>query len=179
MLKRLLLAALLFAISSGPAISAAGEQTGLLNSLVGIALRDNPELLAARARWQIYRNRIVPAAALDDPTLSFSLNNYPVDTFRDDETPMTGKVFKLSQRFPFPGKLAARQDAARLLALWYKGVYEDGRLALARQVKIGLLQGILSGQGHRDYRKIPDCCRTLSNSPKPITRLAPACNRMS
>lgn len=135
MLKKLLLAALLFAISSGPVISAAGGQSGLPGTLVDIALRDNPELLAAKARWQVYSNRIAPAASLDDPTLSFSLNNYPVDTLKDDETPMTGKVLKLSQKFPFPGKLAAREDAARLMSLWYKGVYEDGRLTLARQVK--------------------------------------------
>ncbi len=113
----------------------ANNQPPQLSSLINTALRDNPDLQATRARWQIYVNRIVPAASLDDPTLSFAFNNYPVDTFRADETPMTGKVVKLSQRFPFPGKLAAREDAARQISLWYKGVYEDNRLALARQVK--------------------------------------------
>ncbi|NOX25277.1 MAG: TolC family protein [Deltaproteobacteria bacterium] len=119
----------------GFAAQAAAGNHSRLNSLVDIALRDNPELQAAKAKWQMYANRIIPAASLDDPTLSLAFNNYPVDKFRGDETPMTGKVFKLSQKFPFPGKLAAKEDSARQLALWYKGVYEDNRLALARQVK--------------------------------------------
>ncbi len=115
--------------------AAAGNQDTILNSLVATALRDNPNLQEARANWQMYANRIIPAASLDDPTLSFAFNNYPVDKFRADETPMTGKVIKLSQKFPFPGKLAANEDAARQFSLWYKGVYEDNRLALARRVK--------------------------------------------
>ncbi len=106
-----------------------------LNSLISAALAQNPDLLSARARWQMFRARIIPAASLDDPLLAIAFNNYPVDKFRDDETPMTGKVIKLSQKFPFPGKLAAKEDAARQLALWYKGVYEDQRLRLSRQVK--------------------------------------------
>ncbi len=118
-----------------PALLMAADQPQTLQSMIDTALRDNPDLQAAKAKWQIYANRITPAASLDDPALSFAFNNYPVDKFRADETPMTGKVFKLSQKFPFPGKLGAKEDAARELALWYKGVYEDSRLALARQVK--------------------------------------------
>lgn len=106
-----------------------------LNNLINTALTQNPGLLSARARWQMFRARIIPAASLDDPLLAIAFNNYPVDKFRADETPMTGKVIKLSQKFPFPGKLAAKEDAARQLALWYKGVYEDQRLSLSRQVK--------------------------------------------
>lgn len=111
------------------------RQDSVLNNLVSTALARNPGLLSARARWQMFRARIIPAASLDDPLLSIALNNYPVDKFRADETPMTGKVIKLSQKFPFPGKLGAKEDAARQLALWYKGVYEDQRLSLSRQVK--------------------------------------------
>ncbi len=119
----------------GFAAQAAAENHRRIDSLVDIALRDNPELQAAKAKWQMYADRIIPAASLADPTLSLAFNNYPVDKFRGNETPMTGKVFKLSQKFPFPGKLAAKEDSARQLALWYKGVYEDNRLAMTRQVK--------------------------------------------
>ena len=116
-------------------LAAADNHGTILNSLVAAALRDNPDLQEAKANWQMYANRIIPAASLDDPTLSLAFNNYPVDKFRADETPMTGKVIKLSQKFPFPGKLAANEDAARQFSLWYKGVYEDNRLALAHRVK--------------------------------------------
>lgn len=110
-------------------------QDSALSNLISTALTQNPGLLSARARWQMFKERIIPAASLDDPLLSVAFKNYPVDKFRADETPMTGRVIKLSQKFPFPGKLTAKEDAARQLALWYKGVYEDQRLSLSRQVK--------------------------------------------
>ncbi len=92
-------------------------QDSPLNNLINTALARNPGLLSARARWQMFKDRISPAASLDDPLLAIAFNNYPVDKFRADESTMTGKVIKLSQKFPFPGKLAAKEDAARQLAL--------------------------------------------------------------
>ena len=48
---------------------------------------------------------------------------------------MTGNELNLAQLFPFPGKLAAKGSIAEQQALWYKGVYEDGRLQLAGKVR--------------------------------------------
>nr|MBF0223402.1 TolC family protein [Desulfobulbaceae bacterium] len=48
---------------------------------------------------------------------------------------MSGKILKLNQNFPFPGKLATKKEKSRQQALWYKGVYEDGKLQLVWKVK--------------------------------------------
>jgi len=106
-----------------------------LADLVDEALQNNPDLQAARERWQMSEHRIVPAQSLDDPTLGVAFSNYPVDSFRADETPMTGNELRIAQNFPFPGKLAAKGEVARQQALWYKAVYEDGRLQLAQKIK--------------------------------------------
>lgn len=106
-----------------------------LSDLVRQALAGNPDLQAGAARWGVYENRIAAAASLDDPRLSLALANYPVDTLSDRETAMTGKVVKLTQNFPFPGKLAAQGEIAGQQAVWYRQAYRESRLQLIRQVK--------------------------------------------
>ncbi|HKL48283.1 MAG TPA: TolC family protein, partial [Desulfuromonadales bacterium] len=124
-----------FIASAGPAFSAAPESRSGLDQIVRQALDNNEDLKAAEARWRMYERKIVPAGALDDPMLSLGLVNYPVDSFEDDVTPMTGKDIKISQKFPFPGKLSAKSEMAEQQALWYKGAYEDARLQLERRTK--------------------------------------------
>jgi cobalt-zinc-cadmium efflux system outer membrane protein len=126
---------LIFVAGWLPQLARAEELSSPLDNLIQKALEENPELKTAEARWHLYERKIVPARSLDDPRLSFTFSNYPVDSFSGDETPMTGKELGLSQTFPFPGKLAAKGEMAEQEALWYKGVYDDGRLQLIRKVK--------------------------------------------
>jgi outer membrane protein TolC len=106
-----------------------------LETLLNKALANNPELKAADYKWRLYENKVSQTGVLDDPFLAVGLNNYPVDSWAADESPMSGKVLKLSQNFPFPGKLAARKEQSKQQARWYQGVYEDGKLQLAWKVK--------------------------------------------
>lgn len=122
----------LFGVSN----SAAEEGTAqTLDPLIAAALAENPDIKAAEARWRLYENKIIPAGSLSDPSLSFALNNYPVDSFAGNEFAMSGKAIKLSQNLPFPGKLKGREEAAEQQAKWYKGLLEEGKLLLVRQVK--------------------------------------------
>lgn len=106
-----------------------------LEHLLNNALTNNSELKAAEYKWRLYENKVSQTGVLDDPFLSVGLNNYPVDSWAADESPMSGKVLKLSQSFPFPGKLAAKNEQSKEQARWYQGVYEDGKLQLAWKVK--------------------------------------------
>jgi len=106
-----------------------------LDDLIAEALQNNPDLQAAEWRWKMNEHKVVPAQTLDDPRLSVSLSNYPVDSLASDETPMTGNEVQLSQTLPFPGKLAARGNLAEQQALWYRWAYEDSKVQLTRQVK--------------------------------------------
>jgi outer membrane protein TolC len=119
----------------GTTTSVLGATPAALDALVKEAIAANPDLQAARERWEMFEHKIVPAQTLDDPRLGFAFSNYPVDSLKDDETPMTGKDIQLSQMFPFPGKLGAKGEMAEQQALWYKGAWEDGKLQLAQKVK--------------------------------------------
>jgi cobalt-zinc-cadmium efflux system outer membrane protein len=106
-----------------------------LAEFVQEALAKNPDLRAAKERWQMFERKVIPARTLNDPQLGFAFSNYPIDSFKADETPMTGNEIQLSQKFPFPGKLDAKGEIADQQALWYKGVWEDAQLQLTQKVK--------------------------------------------
>lgn len=122
---------LLIACSMSPAILHAES----LDQLVNSALANNPDLAAARARWQQFTYLAPQAGSLQDPELSFTFSSYPNDTLASDETPMTGNELRLAQKFPFPGKLGAKADLAREQARWFEALYRDQRYQLARRVK--------------------------------------------
>jgi len=119
--------------TAGPA--AEKSSVVLVNQLVREALKANPDLKAAESRWQMNERKVIPAGTLTDPQLSFDFSNYPINSFAGDKTPMTGKDLKLSQKFPFPGKLAARGNMAEEQAQWYRHAYRDQRLQLVQKVK--------------------------------------------
>lgn len=56
--------------------------------------------------------RIEPAGALMDPMFSVGIQNLPYDPLSLTATPMTGILFGLSQRLPWPGKLSLAEGAA-------------------------------------------------------------------
>lgn len=127
----------LFLLSTSASISLAEEISfpSHLDQLVAEALENNPDLKAAAERWQLFEHRVAAAGSLPDPSLSFALVNYPIDTFNGDQTPMTGKDIKWTQKIPYPGKLASKAAMAELQADWYKSVLDDAKLSLVQKVK--------------------------------------------
>ena len=80
---------LFFLLSLFPfSFSSAQSEGPLLNvdQLVQEALQNNPEILAAKARWEVYKEKIPQAAALEDPMLGFGIINLPTNfSFRDED----------------------------------------------------------------------------------------------
>ncbi len=126
---------LLLVFGGGLSFAEERGQANLLDSLIEEALEANPDLKAAEARWHMFERKVIPAQSLDDPQFSLSFVNFPVNSLESGETAMTGKDLKLSQQFPFPGKLGTKGEMAEQQALWFKGVYEDAKLLLAQKVK--------------------------------------------
>jgi outer membrane protein, heavy metal efflux system len=74
-----------------------------VDQLVDEAVQNNPEILAARKKWEVYKEKIPQARALEDPMFSFGIINLPT-SFSFHQEDMTMKEFSISQRFPFFGK---------------------------------------------------------------------------
>lgn len=121
-------------LSASP-VSGGQADVANLDQLVEEALTNNPDLAAAKARWQQATYKSPQVGSLMDPVLSFSLSNYPRDTLSSSDTPMTGNEIRLAQAFPFPGKLGNRSALASEEARWFEAVYQDKQLQIARKIK--------------------------------------------
>ncbi len=106
-----------------------------LDEVVAEALTNNPDLAAAKSRWEQASYKSPQVGSLNDPVLSFALSNYPSDSLSPSETPMTGNEVKLAQMFPFPGKLKNKSALAQEQARWFEAVYQDRHYQVARKVK--------------------------------------------
>jgi len=82
-----------------------------VDRLVEEALQNNPEILAAKIRWEVFKEKIPQAYALEDPMFSFGIINLPTNfSFKDED--MTMKEFSISQKVPFPGKRPLMREMA-------------------------------------------------------------------
>jgi outer membrane protein TolC len=83
-----------------------------LNLLIAEALRNNPELRAAAKETEAANQRVRPAGALEDPMLEAGFLSLPAQSLRFNREDMTMKMLGLSQKLPYPGKRALREEVA-------------------------------------------------------------------
>lgn len=80
-----------------------------LSGLIAEALARNPEIQAARQQWEAASKRVPQARSLEDLTLSVQWWNAPESfNLARSENTLVG----LSQKFPFPGKRALKEEVA-------------------------------------------------------------------
>jgi len=129
--------ALVAATSAGaqnPPADAVGAQT--LSALVAEALRNNPELRAAAKETEAANQRVRPAGALEDPMLEAGFLNLPIQPLRFNREDITMKMLGLSQKLPYPGKRALREQVAAKDAQTLEyGLGETGN-RVVREVKL-------------------------------------------
>jgi len=105
----------------------------VLPELIQEVLARNPEIVAARKQWEAASQRIVQARTLEDPNLSVQWWNAP-ESFNLGRAENT--IIGLSQKFPFPGKLALKEEVASRSA----GITEQSLRAKERELIARLKQ---------------------------------------
>lgn len=88
------------------------EEILSLGQAVTESVAVNPDLAAIQARARAMADIPAQKGVLPDPTLTAAVANLPTDTFSMTQEPMTQVIVGLSQKLPFPGKLALQQQAA-------------------------------------------------------------------
>jgi outer membrane protein, heavy metal efflux system len=131
-LKSIAIASLLLACSF-----VFGENRGILDlqKATELALQNNPDLAQMRARAQALAAIPSQVGTLPDPEISFSARNVAVDSFNTAQDNMTQLGPGISQQFPFPGKLALREEAATFEAAAALENVTEARWWLLRHVK--------------------------------------------
>lgn len=88
-------------------------QAGQLDSLINVAVRNNPEIKMARYQSMAAQAGIGPATQLPDPMLTVSAMNVPTNlSFNSDMMTMAPNIM-LMQKLPWFGKLSAAGDIRR------------------------------------------------------------------
>lgn len=99
------------------------------------AVQDNPDLAQMQARAQAMAAIPSQMGALPDPEISFNAMSLPVKTFNIAQEDMTQLGAGISQAFPFPGKLALREQAAAFEAEAASQSVTEVRWRLLSEVK--------------------------------------------
>jgi cobalt-zinc-cadmium efflux system outer membrane protein len=107
----------------------------ILDSLITEALRANPDLSAARLRYEAFQAKVPQVGSWPDPMFKATVSNLPVDSWALDRTPMSGIELMLTQNIPFPGKLGFKKNAARNLAEKATKDYESARDFVISELK--------------------------------------------
>ena len=88
-----------------------------------------------QARFEAMSAISSQVGTLPDPILSFNAVNFPTDTFNVRQEAMTQLQFGISQKLPFPGKLALREEASSYEAEAAGNNVDEARLRLVRDVQ--------------------------------------------
>ena len=108
-----------------------------LEHLIQQMLLGNPELQAARRRWEAAQKRPGQERALPDPTVRFGWASagapYPGAGLGSAPTANLGIEF--SQRIPFPGKRGLRSSMAQQEARAESFIFEGSELSLVARLK--------------------------------------------
>lgn len=112
-LKRFALIGLLLTYSF--AVGAEAEFLSL-QAATELAIADNPDLAQMQERAKAMAAIPSQEGTLPDPQISFNAMSLPVNSFNLHQEDMTQLGIGISQAFPFPGKLALREQAAKFEA---------------------------------------------------------------
>jgi outer membrane protein TolC len=123
-----------------------------LDTLVAEALRNNPELRAAAKETEAAGERVRPAGALDDPMLEAGLLNVPNQSWRLNREDMTMKMLGLSQKLPYPGKRALREQVAAKDAESATYGLRETANRIVRDVKLAYFDLALTGETLRQLQ---------------------------
>jgi len=111
------------------------DETLKLDQLIDEALKNNPELKAARSRADAYRERPPQVSSLEDPRITLGFSNLPVDDFDFNKQDMTQKVISLSQEVPLPGILSLKKESATQEAYAMEKKAKELALILIKRIK--------------------------------------------
>ena len=118
-----------------PAPKSSPAKELVLDSLIAEALKANPDLAAARLRYQAFEARVPQAGSFPDPMFQTTVSNISTDSWSLGQAPMSGYEFMLSQTIPFPGKLGLARSMTGNMAQSARQDYESSRNFLISELK--------------------------------------------
>jgi len=144
MLKRISAFSLILIIVASIGISNSAQPVSLKN-LVDEALNNNPQIQAAKFRYEAARARISLLRSLDNPKFEYEYDKITADMYavmRGKTGPMN--TFSISQEIPFPTKLILKKQSAQKEANAFEQDYKETQAKVIKDVKDAYFQLFLS-----------------------------------
>lgn len=107
----------------------------ILDSLVEEAKKNNPEILAAKKRYEAALTRIPQAKSLDNPSVGFTFEKIPKGTLKLDRTMSDDRMLSITQMFPLFGKLSLKGKIALVESQMAASEYRNKELEVINAVK--------------------------------------------
>ncbi|HID93766.1 MAG TPA: TolC family protein [bacterium (Candidatus Stahlbacteria)] len=104
-----------------------------LDKLVNEALENNPEILAAKNKWEAAKAKVPQVRWWSDPQLGINYEKIPQGSYSLGEANM--RMLSISQMIPFPGKLTLKGRMAKEEVLIAKENYEAKHQEIIAKVK--------------------------------------------
>lgn len=123
-----------------------------LDALIEEARQNNPDILAARKRWESARARIPQAKSLDNPNVGLTFENIPRGTLKINETMPGDRMLSFSQFLPFFGKQSLKGKIALVESQMDAGGYKAQELEVINQVKISYY-ALFMNRKEADFKK--------------------------
>lgn len=132
--RRFIAATAILLVRSVHALNAQQTSVSQPDSLIRLALTNNPRIAAAQQRANAARARIRPAGTFPDPTAAIGVMNFPITRPGYDD--MTMNALELRQTVPYPGKLSLLRRAAESEARSAELMIDVAKRELRRDVSL-------------------------------------------
>ena len=106
-----------------------------LEPLLKEARENNPDILAARKRWEASKARIPQAKSLEDPSIGFAFEKVRGSPFQLNKTVSEDRMLSFSQFFPLFGKLSLKGKIAVVESQMAAAEFKNKELEIVNQVK--------------------------------------------
>src|SRR3989338_1755110 len=106
-----------------------------LDTLIKEAKDNNPDILAAKKRWEASLAKIPQAKSLENPTIGIAFEKIPRGTLKLDKTMSEDRMLSFAQFFPFFGKLPLKGKIAMVESQMFAAEYKNKELEVINQVK--------------------------------------------
>lgn len=143
--KRLPLIFITIILLSTPAILRSAENLSL-NALIDEALKNNPQIKAAKFRAEAAKSRVKLLRTLDDPKFEYEYDKI-IPSMISGATGMSMspmRTFSISQDVPFPTKLLLRKQAAEKESRAYEQEYKETERKVIQNLKNAYFELFLS-----------------------------------
>lgn len=117
-----------------------------LSSLINEAKANNPEIIAARKRYEAAKVRIPQAKSLEDPAVGLKFEKAQKNPFNLDTTPAMDRMLSVSQMLPWFGKLPLKGKIALVESQMFASEYKNKELEIINKVKNAYYDLFMNGK---------------------------------